>query len=131
MIAQKFPSKEDMEFKDFKYLTWERTFLWQEVSINRNISQTSYITNTFLYRKYQTYKFMNWQCYVFRITPFFTLILKTHIRILYLPIPTLYTVTKYAICWRGKLSFVIPVFCRNFDVTINYIVPKVGGEHGR
>ena len=59
MIAQKFPSKEDMEFEDFKYLTWERTFLRQEISINRNISQTSYITNTFLYTKYQTYKFMN------------------------------------------------------------------------
>ena len=69
--------------------------------------------------------------WIFRITPYFTLILKTHIRILYFPIPTLYTVTKYAICWRGKLSFVIPVFCRNFDVTVNYIVPKVGGEHGR
>ena len=69
--------------------------------------------------------------WIFRITPFFTLILKIHIRILYFPIPTLYTVTKYAICWRGKLSFVNPAFCRNFDVTVNYIVPKVGGEHGR
>lgn len=59
------------------------------------------------------------------------MILNIHIRILYFPILTLYTVTKCAICWRGKLSFVNPAFCRNFDVTVNYIVQKVGGEHGK
>ena len=130
MIAQKFPSKEDMEFEDFKYLTWERTFLWQEVSINRNISQTSYITNTFLCKK--TYKLLNWWWYVlFQLTLLHQMILNIHIMISYFPILTLYTVTKCAICWRGKLSFVSPAFCRKFDVTVNYIVQKVGGEHGK
>ena len=69
--------------------------------------------------------------WIFRLTSFYQMILKIHIRSLLFPIPTLYTVTKYAISWRGKLSFVSPAFCRNFDVTVNYIVQKVGGEHGR
>ena len=71
-----------------------------------------------------TYHFLN--CDVFN-----QMVLNIHIRMLYFPILTLYTVTKCAICWRGKLSFVSPAFCRNFDVTVNYIVQKVGGEHGK
>ena len=68
---------------------------------------------------------------IFWQTLFSQMILNIHIRMLYFPILTLYTVTKCAICWRGKLSFVSTAFCRNFDVTVNYIVQKVGGERGK
>ena len=68
---------------------------------------------------------------IFRLTLLHQMILNIHIMISYFPILTLYTVTKCAICWRGKLSFVSPAFCRKFDVTVNYIVQKVGGEHGK
>ena len=135
MIAQKLTSKEDMEFENFKYLTWERTFLWQEVSINRNISQTSYITNTHLCKnsnlQIPKLTMNHYILIIFWQTLFSQMILNIHIRMLYFPILTLYTVTKCAICWRGKLSFVSPAFCRKFDVTVNYIVQKVGGERGK
>ena len=80
------------------------------------------------FTKNQTNKFLNWR---FRLTLLHQMILNIHIRISYFPILTLYTVTKCAICWRGKLSFVSTAFCRKFDVTVNYIVQKVGGEHGK